>query len=188
MSWNTYYDLTKNLPPSDLLIEALPYVSEKDVAIDIGCGALKDTRFLLDQGFVVTALDSDPGIVSFAEKIVSKDLQYHVSSFETFDFPEEEYRLATAMYALPFTKPLMFDYVFLRVFASLKSGGIFCGQFFGIHDEWSTNSEMTFHTKPQIEALLSHMRIIKLEEVEKDGVTANGTPKHWHVFNVIAKK
>ncbi|MDO8550913.1 MAG: hypothetical protein Q7S39_12285 [Ignavibacteria bacterium] len=47
---------------------------------------------------------------------------------------------------------------------------------------------MTFHTKQQVENLLSDMEIIELTEEDKDGRTANGTPKHWHVFHVIARK
>ena len=47
---------------------------------------------------------------------------------------------------------------------------------------------MTFHTKEQMEKLFSDMEVILLDEEEKDDKTANGTPKHWHVFHFIAKK
>ena len=30
--------------------------------------------------------------------------------------------------------------------------------------------------------------IIDFKEVEKDGTTALGKEKHWHIFNIIAKK
>jgi tellurite methyltransferase len=42
--------------------------------------------------------------------------------------------------------------------------------------------------KGRIEELLNGLRIIKLDEKEYDGTIANGKPKHWHVFNVIAAK
>ena len=30
--------------------------------------------------------------------------------------------------------------------------------------------------------------IIKFNEIEKDGMTGLGKMKHWHIYNVIAKK
>jgi hypothetical protein len=47
---------------------------------------------------------------------------------------------------------------------------------------------MTFHTKEQAEGLFSDFSIIVFEEKERNGKTANGQPKHWHLFNVIARK
>lgn len=34
----------------------------------------------------------------------------------------------------------------------------------------------------------SYMEIIQLDEEEKDGKTALGTTKHWHLFHIIDKK
>lgn len=186
--WEEYYEITKNKPPSKLLIKALGYVANKGKAIDIGGGALKDTRYLLEQGFDVTVVDKSELMAKEAEAIKSDKLHYFVSSFLDFDFPKNEYDIASAMYALPFNLPESFDAVFGRIKQSLVKGGIFCGQCFGVRDEWSTNQKMTFHTKEQVESLLSDMEVILLDEEEKDDRTANGTPKHWHVFNFIAKK
>ena len=56
-------------------------------------------------------------------------------------------------------------------------------------DEWNkAGSDMTFHDKDKVEALLSDMEIVKLEEVTRDGILANDQPKHWHLFNIIARK
>ncbi len=186
--WEEYYEITKNKPPSKLLIKALGYVAETDKAIDIGGGALKDTRYLLEQGFDVTVVDKADLMVKEAEAIKSEKLHYFVSSFADFYFPKNEYDIASAMYALPFNPPESFENVFMKIKQSLVKGGIFCGQCFGVRDEWSTNQKMTFHTKEQVEKLLSDMEVILLDEEEKDDKTANGTPKHWHIFHFIAKK
>ena len=67
--------------------------------------------------------------------------------------------------------------------------GYFVGNFFGKNDEWKiTKEEMTFLTKEQVMELFSNFEIIEFKEVEKDGITGLGQMKHWHVFNVIAKK
>ena len=186
--WQEYYEITKGRPPSRLLIEALGYVINKGKAIDIGGGALKDTRYLLEQGFDVTVVDKADLMAKEAEAIKSNKLHCFVSSFADFDFPKNEYDIASAMYSLPFNPPENFDTVFTKIKKSLVKGGIFCGQCFGVSDGWSANPKMTFHTKEQVEKLLSDTEVILLDEEEKDDKTASGTPKHWHVFHFIAKK
>ena len=36
--------------------------------------------------------------------------------------------------------------------------------------------------------MFKKFKIIELQEIEKDGLTGLGKMKHWHEFNVIAKK
>ncbi len=186
--WSEYYKATKAKPPRPLLVRSLEYVTHKDKAIDVGGGALNDSRYLLEQGFEVTVIDKSPLLEGQAKGLSNEKLHAKVTSFEDFCFPKNEYDLACAMFALPFTDPQHFDAVFRNVKDSLKKGGIFCGQLFGTNDEWSKNPKMSFHTKEQVENLLEDLEVILIEEVEKDGPTATGPLKHWHVFHIIAKK
>ncbi len=186
--WVEYYKITKDRPPSKLLVRALEFVKDKNKAIDIGGGALKDTRYLLSQGFNVTVIDKDELMAEEAVKIPSDKLHYFVSSFEDFDFSKNQFDIASAMFALPFNPPSTFNEVTKNIKEALVKDGIFCGQLFGINDSWSGRPEMTFHAKEQAEKLFSGMEIIFFEEEEKDGKTANGTLKHWHVFHIIARK
>jgi len=47
---------------------------------------------------------------------------------------------------------------------------------------------MTFHTKEEAERLICGLKIVKFKEEDKEGKTAVGPIKHWHVFHFIAKK
>lgn len=186
--WSDYYKATQAKPPRPLLVKALEQVSHKDKAIDIGGGALNDSKYLLNQGFEVTVIDKSPLVEQEAKNIPSNKLTSITTSFEDFNFPKEEYDLASAMFSLPFTPPNQFTEVFEKVKNSLKKGGIFCGQFFGDRDEWKTNTDMTFHTKEQVQELLKDLEIISFSEDEKDAKTAKGDMKHWHLFHIIARK
>ncbi|MEO8065555.1 MAG: class I SAM-dependent methyltransferase [Candidatus Doudnabacteria bacterium] len=186
--WTEYFENTKEYPPSKLLIEALCYVNNKHKAIDIGGGALKDTRYLLSQGFDTTVIDKEDQMATFARKLKSDRLHYFITTFANFDFPENEYDIASAIYSLPFNLPEDFDYVLMKVKNSLVKGGIFCGQFFGERDDWHINPTMTFHSGEKVKTLLADMNILLFEEKEFKGKTANNSPKYWHVFNVIARK
>ena len=47
---------------------------------------------------------------------------------------------------------------------------------------------MTFHSEEEARALFSDMELLTFEEVERDSRTSSGAPKHWHFFNIVAKK
>ena len=48
---------------------------------------------------------------------------------------------------------------------------------------------MIFFTKEQVQQLFKDsFDIIHFNEIEKDGKTGLGKMKHWHIYNVIAKK
>lgn len=67
--------------------------------------------------------------------------------------------------------------------------GYFVGNLFGINDSWANIKEkMVFLSKEQVLDLLRPFEILKFEEFEKDGKTALGRIKHWHTFEIIAKK
>jgi len=47
---------------------------------------------------------------------------------------------------------------------------------------------MTFLSEKQVIDLFKDFEIIDFNENERDGKTGLGKIKHWHTFNVIAKK
>jgi len=48
---------------------------------------------------------------------------------------------------------------------------------------------MIFLSRDQVIELFKDLfEIVEFDEIEKDGETALGKPKHWHIYNVIAKK
>jgi len=96
--------------------------------------------------------------------------------------------LVNASWSLPFCPPAMFGAVWEQIVDALRPGGRFCGQLFGEQDEWATEDDMTFHTREEAERLFVVFELDRFDELEEDGKTALGTPKHWHVFNIVAKK
>lgn len=68
--------------------------------------------------------------------------------------------------------------------------GYLVGNFFGLNDSWAkVKEQMIFLSKEEIFSLFENsFEIIEFNEVEKDGKTALGKIKHWHTYNIIAKK
>jgi tellurite methyltransferase len=185
-----YYERTKNRPPHVLLKEALNYIksSAKKTALDLGCGAGADSRFLLENGFLVTSVDGSAEAEAYIKNLPHQEkVQFIQSAFETFNFGS--YDLVNASRSLPFTHKDKFEEVFYKLKNSIKHSGVFVGQFYGVNDQWNKPEEtITFLNKKEIEILLSGLKIIKLDEKEYDGTIANGKPKHWHIFDIIASK
>ncbi|MES2623196.1 MAG: class I SAM-dependent methyltransferase [Patescibacteria group bacterium] len=186
--WNKYYEVTKEKPPQPLVVEAIKHVTNIGAAIDLGAGMLRHSKFLQSQGFEVIAVDKDS---TFAEAIVAlenKHIHGYVSTFEDFDFPTQTYDFVCAMSALPFVSPDNFTEVFTKVVHSLKPGGIFCGNFFGLKDSWNNGSTMTFLTRDQINAMFKDFEIIYMHENDGDITTVTGEEKHSNRFHIIARK
>lgn len=188
-NWKEHYAQRKNRPTSPFLIKALPFVQNRDIAADLGSGDLVDAKFLLSEGFSkVIAIDKELPPKELLNQFPKNNFEFVRSSFDQFEFPVNKYDLVNAHYALPFNPPQTFEKVWNDIEKSLTIDGVFIGQFLGPNDQWNDGTrDMTFHTKPEIEAMLSNLQIFEFEEEERNWVIASGHDKHWHVFHIIAK-
>lgn len=189
IDWQEHYTDRKDRPVAPFLVKATSFVQNKGIAVDLGTGDLVDAQFLLSQGFGrVIAIDKELPPQGILEQLPKDNFVFIQSSFDEFMFPVKEYDLINAHYALPFNSPKTFEKVWNGIEQSLVTGGVFVGQFFGVRDQWNEQKrDFTFHTKPQVEALLNNMEILEFEEEEIDRKLASGVQKHWHLFHVIAK-
>ncbi len=186
--WSEYFEFMREKPPSTLLVEALKYLDDKDKAIDIGAGSLRDTQYLLKEGFDVTVIDSSPLLKDEVARIENVQLHPVVVSFEDYSFPKNEYNFASAAFALNFCDPIQFDAVFGKIKDSLKPGGIFCSELYGDLDEWSKLPGKTYPSKDRIMKLLAGLEIIRFIEEKTDKKDMSGEVKYKHVFQFIVRK
>lgn len=187
--WKSYVDKTKDSQPRRLLVKALPFVENRGSALDIGAGALNESRYLIAEGFVhVTALDKNPVAADIAASLSGEKFEYVAGSIENSELSEKTFDLVNAQSVLAFINPESFDSTWEKILASLRPGGIITGQFFGDRDEWNGTAGMTFHSVEDANELLQDLNVISFEEEENDKKTAVGNMKHWHVLHFIARK
>ena len=188
-TWKDYFERTKGRPPRKLLVTALGFLKNRGQALDLGSGALNDSAYLVAEGFKhVTAVDKEPVAKEISEMLPKDVFNYVISSFEDFNFAKDTYDLINAQYALPFIDPKKFREVFAAIIDSLKTDGIFTGQFFGDRDEWKNDTAMTFVTRALAEEYIKDLTVLSFTEEERDKETALGELKHWHVFHFIVCK
>lgn len=192
--WETYYANVKGREPRDLLVDVVKRFGSAPTirthrAIDLGCGDGTETAFLLANGWQVLAIDSEPGAFTHLKaKIPSsahERLQTQVAPFEKVALSPVD--LIYAGFSVPFCHPHSFDALWQKIIDNLTPSGRFAGQFFGVRDTWATNTDMTFLTLEQVQALLVGLEVEYFQEEEEDGRSTIG-PKHWHLFHVIARK
>src|SRR5690242_18599651 len=100
--WARFYGYTKDSPPWPLLMRAAALAPRAGRALDLGAGAGRDTRYLLEQGFTVTAVDADPHAAAYLATLPQDRLRVVQASFADFEFVPASYDLISAQFALPF--------------------------------------------------------------------------------------
>src|SRR5690606_31236708 len=130
-------------------------------AIDLGCGAGIETMALLEQGWSVRAIDQQPEAISAVPARASADrasrLKTQTASFENVELPPAD--LIWAGLSLPFCPPEHFPQLWRKITESLRAGGRFAGDFFGVRHAWAGEKSMTFHTEEQVRALCAPLRV-----------------------------
>jgi tellurite methyltransferase len=135
----------------------------------------------------VTALDSSPSAAEALQRLAHHNLRVVITAAQ--DFVPSDYDLVNAQFSLPFIPPEHFAATVARLRDSVRSGGVIAATFFGKHDEWNVpGNNVNFSTQEEVERLFSGLEVIDLTEVERDGNTADGSPKHWHVFHLTARR
>ena len=159
-------------------------------AIDLGCGAGNDSVYLIKNKWNVLAVDREDVEDRIVNRLNDDDIKrfrFKRQSFEEVELEKND--LIVANYSLPFCNKDKFGELWNKIKGSILDNGYFVGNFFGVNDSWSvTKPQMLFLSKEQVIELFDGFEIVFFEEIEKDSLTALGKLKHWHFFNVIARK
>jgi SAM-dependent methyltransferase len=191
--WPDYYEVTAERPSWTTTTTAAESFGEHPdgsprFAVDLGCGAGRDTRELLRRGWRVLATDMTPeGIETLRRLTPEADrarLGTQVSVLGDFDIPPCD--LVNANLILPFQPAHDYEATWGRIRAALGCGGRFSGMLFGDRDESVDDPDMTCTSPDVILGYLEGFDIEYWTEKEEDGMTALGEPHHFHLIEVVA--
>jgi tellurite methyltransferase len=159
-------------------------------AVDLGCGAGRDTRELLRAGWRVLAVDREPAARAALEAAVEPDLRprlsIHIEDLATAAIPPCD--LVNASLSLPYLAPDGFHSAWARIVAALRPGARFAAMVFGDHDESASDPELTCLPPEEIRAALSGFEIEHWSVEEDDRPTALGDPHHVHLVEFVARR
>jgi len=154
-------------------------------AIDMGCGAGNDTVFLLEKGFEVTAIDSEPQVKEVLSRRAEnqQNLNVVIDDFSKVQLLKAD--LINANYSLFFVKK-DFNEMLKNVLKSINKNGYFVGNFLGKEDDWNKNK--TTLDKDELLNYFSKFKIVYYSEEKYYKDTLTKKNKFWHVYNIIAQK
>jgi SAM-dependent methyltransferase len=189
--WAGFYARTSGREPRPLLLTAceLMGAGAGRLAVDLGCGSGIEALELLARGWSVVAIDREPaGLELLSARIPAgraEGIEMVCASYREAELAPAH--LIHAGFSLPFCPPEHFPGLWARIRGALLPGGMFAGQLFGANDSWAGEPGMVFHDLQAVEGLLRGLEIVQLTESERDGESSIG-PKHWHVFDILARE
>ncbi len=190
-SWAGYYEALAGRPPRATTVFAARRFERPGLAVDLGCGAGRDSLPLLNAGWRVIAIDREPSAIEAIREAAGDGadrLDAREADFATADWPAVD--LAISCFALPLAPKPAFPALWRRIRDNLKPGGRFAGQLYGVRDSWARDGRedgVVAFSRAECLDLLRAYEIELFEEEEHDGATPRGKPKHWHIFHIVAR-
>jgi len=191
--WPDYYEITAERPSWTTTTTAAEAFGEHPeqgprFAVDLGCGAGRDSRELLRRGWRVLATDMTPeGIEtlrSLTPEVHLGRLETRVSGLAEFEIPPCDF--VNANLILPFLRADDYAATWARIRAAIPVGGRFAGMLFGDKDQAADDPGTTCPPPDVIRGYLDGFDIEHWSEKEEDGKTALGDPHHFHLIEVVA--
>jgi trans-aconitate methyltransferase len=190
--WTDYNDAqrTREIRPLCRELLALAGPGEGRTAIDLGCGLGRETDALLRAGYRVHAVDMHPDteatLLAGTRESDHGRLTVHSVPFGLVRALPHAH-LVYAGYSLPYCAPAEFARLWALVRRTLRPGGLLAVNLFGEHDSYVGTQAGTFLTRAQVEESLAGLEVLRLDEEDADGDSFSG-PKHWHLFDVVARR
>ena len=191
--WAAYYRHTLGREPRPLFLNGMTAIRaatmEPGQAVEIGFGDGTETLALLAAGWSVVAVDPTPEAAEvLSSRVPALDadrLTILTASAASVDLPP--FDLLYAGYALSFLEPDALSRFWKGLRDRLRPGGLVVVNIFGVRDTWAGDAGMTFLDREAVERLLEGLEVLAIDEEDKDGDAFSGA-KHWHVFDVIARR
>jgi len=126
-----YYNLTKGMKPHLNVLKFLSLNLPPQNAIDIGCGAGRDTIALLKNNWEVLSIDKENTESIIREGLSAKELEkFHFQNCFFGEMNLPKVNLVVANFSLPFSKKEYFNLIWKKIKDSILDERIFCRKFF----------------------------------------------------------
>ena len=161
---------------------------EDRMAVDLGAGDGTETRWLLENGWRVHAIDGTPGLRARILDGLASDPGERLAAVDAEFSQVATLPPASLIYAglaLPFGTPAEVEHILGLVASALQPEGVFAAHFLGERDSWASRDGVTVHTADELAQVLTGFDVRSVDEREFDGPSGTG-PKHWHIRFVTA--
>ena len=180
-----FIDGTLNVDFSETQDKFLSFLNPGDKILDFGCGSGRDTKYFLEKGFEVRAIDGSKKLCEFASQFTG----INVTQLDFLDFYEKErYHGIWACSSILHLNSKELLCVLKNIYAALKPDGILYTSFkYGTFEGERNGRFFNDMTQTKFSKLLKKIRTLELVEnwVTEDARTGRKNEK-W--FNAVCKK
>ena len=128
-----YYKNTENALPNIIIRKFIEMKIKPSKAIDLGCGAGRDTIYLIKNGWNVLSIDKEDTGKFISSKLNEEEIKrfrFVRQDFENIEL--EKNNLLVANFSIPFCKKDCFNELWNKITNSILKERILCGNFFWI--------------------------------------------------------
>ena len=128
-----YYKNTENALPNIIIRKFIEMKIKPSKAIDLGCGAGRDTIYLIKNGWNVLSIDKEDTGKFISSKLNEEEIKRFRFVRQDFENIEsEKNNLLVANFSIPFCKKDCFNELWNKITNSILKERILCGNFFWI--------------------------------------------------------
>jgi len=128
-----YYENTKDALPHPMVKKIIDMNIKPKKAIDLGCGAGRDTIYLIKNSWEVLSIDREDTKEIISSKLDNEEIKrfrFNVQNFE--DIELEKNNLLVANFSIPFCNKDYFNEFWNKITDSILKDRIFCWKLFWI--------------------------------------------------------
>jgi SAM-dependent methyltransferase len=187
-NWSNYFRNVGDRPNGLIakILEEIPR-NKRSVALDLGAGNLRDSKYLLSQGFgsVIAVDDCEQSINFVVPGIILRNMPIQFFRGDT-----DTINLVISCNTLFYLTNEEISNVFKEVYKCLAPGGVFVCNILGPKDGWIASKSKGIYPlkKSKVTTLGKNFSNFEVRERFESGVSSDGAPKIWHQWIVIAKK
>ena len=190
MGWEEYYDTTQDAEPHQNVVMFLRKNRKPGIAVDLGCGAGRDTVLLLKHGWTVISYDINNNAQYILDRITPEErnrFTFVKARHQDAEIPKCD--LVVANDSMHYLSKDEFKAVVNKIYDSLNPNGDFIAEFLGNKDDWAKNDpDNAFISLKELREIMGNrFEIEAFREHEVDKPTLEGEQKHWHTVSVITR-
>ena len=193
LSIEIFKNYNLNMPPRPMVVKALELFGGKTgIMIDLGAGEGSDCAYLLAHNWEVIAVDINTNGIENMLKMIGDKYADKITvikkRFHNYIIPAVD--LVVANYSLPFCDIRYFPLVWENIKNAIKQGGRFAGTFFGVNDDFKEKAILlnSYQIKTMFEDFEYEYYSENEQESEIIDQRGNKVFRHWHTYEIVAKK